>query len=247
MSMSVLVALALFHRVDCGCLTSLWHTQWLASYMDTEEELPRVPRVQCHGSNVCWHTSFYLYLTSTVAEPFLYKHLLTSECFAESNTIFSDQTRDACRDQFELWHDDLPTPRSLDNELFRWFNMWSRQYDTADLAVTFIKSFQNIRILLVFGCTLFVTTAETKGCFSMKFTNESICTLRSFSRSVSWILFIWPSFDLTSCNYGAGALAALSFFNLNSWPLLTGSSSNLVCSLDMFVCFNHITTSSSVI
>jgi len=76
-------------------------------------------------------------------------------------------------DQFESSHDDLPTPRTLDSELSRWFNMWSRQSVRADLPDTLMKSlvsadtdsFPNIRILLVLGCTL-PATVEAERCFS---------------------------------------------------------------------------------
>jgi len=109
--------------------------------------------------------SFYWYLTVTVAEPFLYR--LASECFSESNTIFNRQ--------FELWHEGLLTPMPLDNEVSRWFNMWSRKSDAADLPVTLMKSlvfadpnsFPNIRIWLVLACTLLVTSAEAERSFSV--------------------------------------------------------------------------------
>ena len=60
-------------------------------------------------------------------------------------------------DQLESWHDDLPTPRSLDNKVSRLFNVWSRQSDKADLLDTLIRSlvsadpdsFPNTRNLLV--------------------------------------------------------------------------------------------------
>jgi len=108
-----------------------------------------------------WHV-FYWYLTATVAEPFLCRHLLSNECFAESNTIFNGQTRDGSPDQLESWHDDLPTPRILDNEVSRRFNMWPRESDRFGLLDTLMKSlvsadpdcFSNIIILLVLGCTL---------------------------------------------------------------------------------------------
>ena len=80
-------------------------------------------------------------------------------------------------DQFESWHDDLLTPRSFDVEVSRWFNMWSRQSDRADLPDTLMKSlvsadpdsFPNIIILLVLGSTLPATSAEAE---------RSICVLR---------------------------------------------------------------------
>ena len=113
---------------------------------------------------------FYRYLNATVAEPYLCRQLLTRGCFAESNTIFNGQARDGSLDQFEPWHDDLRTPSSLDNEVSRWFNMWSRQSDRADLTDTLMKSlvstdpdsFPNIRILLVLACTQLATSAEAK-------------------------------------------------------------------------------------
>ena len=78
-------------------------------------------------------------------------------------------------DQFESWHDDLSTLRSLDNELARCFSMRSRQCDRADLPDTLMKSlvsadpdsFPNIIILLVLGCTLFATSAEAERSFSV--------------------------------------------------------------------------------
>ena len=65
-------------------------------------------------------------------------------------------------EQFESWHDDLLTPRTLDNEVSRWLNIWSRQSDRADLPDTLMKSlaspdqdtFPNIIILLVLRCIL---------------------------------------------------------------------------------------------
>ena len=73
-------------------------------------------------------------------------------------------------EQFESWDDDLLTPRSLDNEVSRLINMWSKQSDTADLPDTLMKSlvsadpdsFPNITILLILGCTLLGTSAETE-------------------------------------------------------------------------------------
>jgi len=38
-----------------------------------------------------------------------------------------------------IWHD-MPTPRSIDIEVSRWFNMWFRQSDTVDLPDTLMKS-----------------------------------------------------------------------------------------------------------
>jgi len=40
--------------------------------------------------------------------------------FAESNTIINGKTRDPSPEQFVWWHDDLLTPRSLDNEACRY-------------------------------------------------------------------------------------------------------------------------------
>jgi len=64
----------------------------------------------------------------------------------------------------------MPPPEQFDNEVSRWFNMLTRQYDGADLPDTLLKSlvcadpdiFQNIIILLVLGCTLPATTAEAE-------------------------------------------------------------------------------------
>jgi len=69
-------------------------------------------------------------------------------------------------EQFESWHDELLTARSLDNKASRWFNMLSRQSDRNDLHDTLMKSllstnrdsFRNIIILLVLGCTLLATS-----------------------------------------------------------------------------------------
>jgi len=73
-------------------------------------------------------------------------------------------------DQFESWDDNLPIPRSLDNDVSGWVNMWSRQSDRADLpdTSTLVKSlvssdpdfFPKIRNLLVLACTLFATSSE---------------------------------------------------------------------------------------
>ena len=78
-------------------------------------------------------------------------------------------------EQFESWHDNLLSSRSLDKQVYRWFNMWSRQSDNADLPDTLMKSlisadpdsFVNIRILLVLGCTLLATSAEAEHSFSV--------------------------------------------------------------------------------
>jgi len=75
----------------------------------------------------------------------------------------------------ESCHDDMLTLKSLDNEVSRWFNMWSRQSDRDDLPDTLMKclvsadsdSFPNIRILLVLACTLHVTSAEAERSFSV--------------------------------------------------------------------------------
>ena len=74
-------------------------------------------------------------------------------------------------DQFESWHDDLPTPRSLDNEVSRQFNMRFRQFDRADLLDTLIKylvsadpdSFPNIiisGIRMYFACHISGSRAQ---------------------------------------------------------------------------------------
>jgi len=68
---------------------------------------------------------------------------------------------------FESWHDDLPTLRSLDKEVSRCFNMWSRQSDKADLPDTTMKFFPNIRMFLVLAYTLHVTSAEAERSFSV--------------------------------------------------------------------------------
>jgi len=65
-------------------------------------------------------------------------------------------------EKFQSWHEDLLNPKSLDNEVSRWFNMWSRQCDRADFPDTLMKSlapaapdcFPNIIVLLVLGFTL---------------------------------------------------------------------------------------------
>jgi len=138
-------------------------------YIGTEEGMPMIPRLQCNRSNSPADTpillfgrsigTFFKYLTA-VAEPFLCRQLSASECFAES---------------FESWHDDLPTPRSLNNELSRWFNMWSRQsyrVDSSDilmksLASADLVSFPNIRIVLGLRCTLPATSAAVEHSFSV--------------------------------------------------------------------------------
>jgi len=112
---------------DIGVEFKRWHNKakQLASYIGTEDELPRVPRVQvllnnsgkcpiqksiyyiinqCNRSNVPADTPILNYKRS-ISIPFidilmqqLYysnRQLLASECFAESNTIFNCQTRDA--------------------------------------------------------------------------------------------------------------------------------------------------------
>jgi len=74
--------------------------------------------------------------------------------------------------QFESWHDDLLTARSLENEVSIWFSMW---YWCADLVDTWMKSlisadpdsFPNITILLVLGCTRLGTSAESQRSFSL--------------------------------------------------------------------------------
>jgi len=73
-------------------------------------------------------------------------------------------------EQFESWHDALLTPRSLDNEVSRLFNVWSKQSDKANLPDTLMKSlvsadpdsFPNIKIVLVLECTLLATSAEAE-------------------------------------------------------------------------------------
>ena len=58
----------------------------------------------------------------------------TSKYLAESNTIFNGQTIGMLAPkQFESCHEDMLTPKSLDNDVSRWFNIWSRQSDTTIL------------------------------------------------------------------------------------------------------------------
>ena len=80
-----------------------------------------------------------------------------------------------CPEHFHSWHDDLPTPKLLDNEVSRWFNMCSRQSDRADLPDTLMKSLvyadpdiiPSIIILLVLGYTLPTKSAEAERSLSM--------------------------------------------------------------------------------
>ena len=86
-------------RDDIGVKFQRWYdeTKQLTSYIGTKEEMTWVPRFQCNRSNVQeinWH-SFYWYIIATVAEPFLCRQLPAIECFAESNTFFYCQTRNA--------------------------------------------------------------------------------------------------------------------------------------------------------
>ena len=103
-------------------------------------------------------------------EPFLCRQLLASKRFGESNIIFNGQTRHASPDQFKSLAWRPASPGSLDNEVSRWFNMCSWQFNSAYLPDTLMKSllssdpdsFPNIIILLVLGCTLLATFAEAE-------------------------------------------------------------------------------------
>jgi len=143
--------------------------------------MPRAPRVQCNRSNVSTDTP--LLYERSIGIPFidillqqLHKHFSADNWWPVSPLLSLIQSLIVKLgmpppDQFESWHDRLLTPRSLDNEVSRWLNTWSR----ADLPDILIKSlvstdsdsFLNIRILLVLGCTLLTTSAEAERSFSV--------------------------------------------------------------------------------
>ena len=86
---------------DIGVEFQRWYDEakQLASYIGTEEEMSKVPMIQCNSSKVPADTSLLHYKRS-IGIPFidiLLQHPESSECFAESNTIFNCQTRDASR------------------------------------------------------------------------------------------------------------------------------------------------------
>ena len=78
----------------------------VTSYIGTKDNMPRVPRVQCNRSNVPADTPL-LYYKRSIGIPFIdillqqlqnrfsADNCWPNECFAESNTIFNCQTRDA--------------------------------------------------------------------------------------------------------------------------------------------------------
>jgi len=128
-----------------------------------------VPRVQCNRSNVPADTTLFYYQRS-IGIPLT--DILPQQL---QNRFCADNCRPVSvipyliaklgmlpTEQFQLRHDDMLTTRSLDKEVSRWFNMWSRQSTNADLPDTLMKSlvfadpdsFPKIIILLVLGCTL---------------------------------------------------------------------------------------------
>ena len=100
------------------------------------------------------------------------------------------------KDELLFWKDDLPFPKSLDQELRRWEDLWKRKktspfgYDQEQLPTVNIPdnfllsltacdshSFPNIHRLLIIGCTLPITSAEAERTFSL------MRRIKTFARS----------------------------------------------------------------
>ena len=104
------------------------------------------------------------------------------------STVLTFETRQLAtiKDELLFWKDDLPFPKSLDQELRRWEDLWKRKktspfgYDQEQLPTVNIPdnfllsltacdshSFPNIHRLLIIGCTLPITSAEAERTFSL--------------------------------------------------------------------------------
>ena len=102
-----------------------------ALYTGTEEE---TLWVQCNRSNVSADTPLHYYKVS-IGIPFigillqqLQNHFSADNCCSVSHLLSLMRSLFVklgipLPEQFESWHDDLLTSRSLDNDVSRWFNM----------------------------------------------------------------------------------------------------------------------------
>lgn len=80
-------------------------------------------------------------------------------------------------EQLLFWQQDLPSSRSLANELRRWQVLWQQKGKEDEAGVPNnlllalgscdVDSFPNIHCLLVIGCTLPITSAEAERSFSL--------------------------------------------------------------------------------
>ena len=77
-------------------------------------------------------------------------------------------------EKLQFWQQDLPTPSSLLSELKEWQYFWKQYTPTLHLPGNLIgcvkyadeDMYPNIRVLLIIGCTLPVSSAEAERSFS---------------------------------------------------------------------------------
>jgi len=81
---------------------------------------------------------------------------------------------DSLAEKLQFWQQDLPTPSSLLSELKEWQYFWKQYTPTLQLPGNLIECvkyadedmYSNIRVLLIIGCTLPVSSAEAERSFS---------------------------------------------------------------------------------
>ena len=159
----------------------------LADVVGSTKERPRTTH-QRHRSNVDAATTAEYYKT---AFPMLFlDHLLQNlqDRFSNENRavvsvcsiipviVVSEQDLQGLAGQQKLYEPDLPLAASLVNELRRWRFFWIQKKQAGTTIPDTMKStlgyadedcFPNIRILLILGCTLPITSAEAERSFSL--------------------------------------------------------------------------------
>jgi len=114
-------------RDDINVEFQRWYDEakQLASYIDTKEEMPRLPRVQCNRSNVP-ADAHLLHYNRSIGIPFidmlqLQNRFSVDNCWPVSILLGPSlivKLGVPPPEQFESWHDDLLTQGSLDNQRY---------------------------------------------------------------------------------------------------------------------------------
>ena len=176
-------------RSNIDVIFPLWHAeiQRLANEIGAIENVPRRTSLQRNRNNTPT-SSPQEYYKLVIAIPLL-DSLITQlkERFnCENNrqiqsllslvpSVLRTLDRELSADDFTLWSEDLPTPKSLAGELDRWKRFWDTADDQQEIPCNLVQalgscdadSYRNIHYLLMVGCTLPITSAEAERTFSL--------------------------------------------------------------------------------
>ena len=188
----------------------------LADKIGATVSVPRITGRQEHRNNAPSVNPESHYRVN-VAIPFI-EHLLEemSSRFSEDNRIGAEifplvpsavVKHDSLRnlaEKLQFWQQDLPTPSSLLSELREWQYFWKQYTPTLQLPGNLIECvkyadedmYPNIRILLIIGCTLPVSSAEAERSFSGLRRIKSYLRNRMSDERLSGLALVYLHHDL---------------------------------------------------